>query len=405
MKLDDIDLLSRDVFTEGVPHEWFTYLRANAPVYHHPEPDGPGFWVITKYDDVVTLNRDWETNSSDQDRGGVVGLENLPGADEFAQGGKLMLTMDPPDHTRYRKLVNKGFTPRMIGALEPHIRELAAGIVDSAVANGTCDFVTEIAAELPLEAIAELIGVPLEDRHKIFDWSNRMIGSEDPEYMVSDEAVSTAQIEMFMYAQALADDRRAEPRGDIMSALLEAEVDGDKLSEMDFNLFFLLLAVAGNETTRNAISHGMDVLLDHPDQYRYLVEDPSRVAVATEEILRWASPVMYFRRNTTQDHDLRGEHIAAGDKVSLWYISANRDEDYWDDPFTFDVTRDPNPHIAFGGGGPHFCLGASLARLEIRVLFEELARRAPRVERADDSQRLRSNFINGIKHLPVSLGA
>jgi cholest-4-en-3-one 26-monooxygenase len=374
-------------------------------VYHHPEPDGPGFWVITKYDDVVTLNRDWETNSSDQDRGGVVGLENLPGADEFAQGGKLMLTMDPPDHTRYRKLVNKGFTPRMIGALEPHIRELAAGIVDSAVANGTCDFVTEIAAELPLEAIAELIGVPLEDRHKIFDWSNRMIGSEDPEYMVSDEAVSTAQIEMFMYAQALADDRRAEPRGDIMSTLLEVEVDGDKLSEMDFNLFFLLLAVAGNETTRNAISHGMDVLLDHPDQYRYLVEDPSRVAVATEEILRWASPVMYFRRNTTQDHDLRGEHIAAGDKVSLWYISANRDEDYWDDPFTFDVTRDPNPHIAFGGGGPHFCLGASLARLEIRVLFEELARRAPRVERADDSQRLRSNFINGIKHLPVSLGA
>jgi cholest-4-en-3-one 26-monooxygenase len=405
MKLDDIDLLSRDVFTEGVPHEWFTYLRANAPVYHHPEPDGPGFWVISKYDDVVTLNRDWETNSSDQDRGGVVGLENLPGADEFAQGGKLMLTMDPPDHTRYRKLVNKGFTPRMIGALEPHIRELAAGIVDNAVANGTCDFVTEIAAELPLEAIAELIGVPLEDRHKIFDWSNRMIGSEDPEYMVSDEAVSTAQIEMFMYAQALADDRRAEPRGDIMSALLEAEVDGDKLSEMDFNLFFLLLAVAGNETTRNAISHGMDVLLDHPDQYRHLVEDPSRVAIATEEILRWASPVMYFRRNTTQDHDLRGEHIAAGDKVSLWYISANRDEDYWDDPFTFDVTRDPNPHIAFGGGGPHFCLGASLARLEIRVLFEELARRAPRVERADDSQRLRSNFINGIKHLPVSLGS
>jgi cholest-4-en-3-one 26-monooxygenase len=404
MKLDDIDLLSRDVFTEGVPHEWFTYLRANAPVYHHPEPDGPGFWVITKYDDVVALNRDWETNSSDQDRGGVVGLENLPGADEFAQGGKLMLTMDPPDHTRYRKLVNKGFTPRMIGALEPHIRELAAGIVDNAVANGTCDFVTEIAAELPLEAIAELIGVPLEDRHKIFDWSNRMIGSEDPEYVVSDEAVSTAQIEMFMYAQALADDRRAEPRGDIMSTLLEAEVDGDKLSEMDFNLFFLLLAVAGNETTRNAISHGMDVLLDHPDQYRYLVEDPSRVAIATEEILRWASPVMYFRRNTTQDHDLRGEHIAAGDKVSLWYISANRDEDYWDDPFTFDVTRDPNPHIAFGGGGPHFCLGASLARLEIRVLFEELARRAPRVERADDRQRLRSNFINGIKHLPVALG-
>jgi cholest-4-en-3-one 26-monooxygenase len=405
MDLADIDLLSPDAFTGGVPHEWFAYLREHEPVYRHPEPnDGPGFWVITKYDDVVALNRDWETNSSDQDRGGVVGMAEIEQGD-FEQGGKLMLTMDPPDHTRYRKLVNKGFTPRMIAALEPHIRELAAGIIDTALKRETCDFVTDVAAELPLEAIAELIGVPLDDRHKIFEWSNRMIGSEDPEYMVSAEATTTAQIEMFMYAQQLADDRRAEPREDIVTKLLEADVDGDKLSELDFNLFFLLLAVAGNETTRNAISHGLDALLLHPDQYRLLVDDPSLVAQATEEILRWASPVMYFRRNTTRDHDLRGHTIAAGDKVSLWYISANRDEDIFDEPFRFDVTRNPNPHIAFGGGGPHFCLGASLARLEIRVLFEELVQRAPHIAAIDDAARLRSNFINGIKHLPVALRA
>ena len=404
-RLPDIDLLDRDVFTERVPHEWFAYLREHAPVYRHPEPDGPGFWVITRYDDVVATNRDWETSSSDQDRGGVVGLEELIEPGEFERGGKLMLTMDPPEHTRYRKLVNKGFTPRMINALEPHIRELAVEIVEGAIAKGTCDFVVDVAAELPLEAIAELIGVPLEDRHKIFEWSNRMIGSEDPEYIVSSDATTAAQVEMFMYAQQLADDRRREPRRDIVTTLLEAEVDGDRLSELDFNLFFLLLAVAGNETTRNAISHGLDALLAHPDQYALLVDDPSRVTVATEEILRWASPVMYFRRNTTRDHVLSDAEIAAGDKVSLWYISANRDESVFDDPFTFDVTRTPNPHVAFGGGGPHFCLGASLARLEIRVLFEELAQRVPRLERAGDTQRLRSNFINGIKHLPVALHA
>lgn len=404
-RLPDIDLLDRDVFTERVPHEWFAYLREHAPVYRHPEPDGPGFWVITRYDDVVATNRDWETSSSDQDRGGVVGLEELIEPGEFERGGKLMLTMDPPEHTRYRKLVNKGFTPRMINALEPHIRELAVEIVEGAIAKGTCDFVVDVAAELPLEAIAELIGVPLEDRHKIFEWSNRMIGSEDPEYIVSSDATTAAQVEMFMYAQQLADDRRREPRRDIVTTLLEAEVDGDRLSELDFNLFFLLLAVAGNETTRNAISHGLDALLAHPDQYALLVDDPSRVTVATEEILRWASPVMYFRRNTTRDHVLSDAEIAAGDKVSLWYISANRDDSVFDDPFTFDVTRTPNPHVAFGGGGPHFCLGASLARLEIRVLFEELAQRVPRLERAGDTQRLRSNFINGIKHLPVALHA
>jgi cholest-4-en-3-one 26-monooxygenase len=405
MELTDIDLLDMDRFTEGIPHEWFTHLRANAPVYKHPEPDGPGFWVITKLDDIVACNRDAATFSSEQSRGGVVGLpeRDVPPTEAEQAGGRLMLMMDPPDHTRYRKLVNRGFTPRMIKQLEPHIRDLTDEVLDKAVAKGTeIDFVVDIAAELPLEVIAELIGVPSDERHKIFEWSNRMIGSDDPEYSVSAEEVFNAQVEMFMYAQALAEKRRAEPADDIITALLSAEVDGESLSDMDFNLFFLLLSVAGNETTRNAIAHGMNAFLEHPDQWRLFASDlAAHTHGATEEILRWASPVMYFRRNVTKDVVVGGQQMHEGDKVTLWYISGNRDEDVFDDPFAFDITRSPNNHIAFGGGGPHFCLGAQLARMEIYVLFEELAKRVDHVEALGEPDRLRSNFIGGIKHLPV----
>jgi len=403
MELTDIDLLDRDIFTSGVPHEWFTYLRNNAPIYHHPEPNGPGFWVITKYKDVYAVGRDAHTYSSDQDHGGVVGLEELEVQPPDYGDAKIMLTMDPPQHTRYRKLVNKGFTPRMIAALEPHIRDRSVAILDEALAKGEADFVVDVAAELPLQAIAELIGVPFEERHKLFDWSNRMIGSEDPEYMVGEQEAFMAQFEMFAYAGELAEQRKVEPRDDIMTSLLNAEIDGDKLTPMEFNLFFLLLSVAGNETTRNAISHGMNAFLDHPEQWDQLVADPDGViGTATEEILRWASPVMYFRRNVLQDTVLSGVEFKKGEKVSIWYCSANRDEDVFEDPFRFDVRRSPNDHLAFGGGGPHFCLGSSLARMEIKVLFEELARRAPHLTRQGPAVPLRSNFIGGIKHLPVS---
>jgi cholest-4-en-3-one 26-monooxygenase len=413
MDLSDIDLLDRDTFTKGVPHEWLTYLRNNHPVYRHPEPNGPGFWVITKYDDVVTVGRDAATFSSDQKRGGVVGLEDNFGAGngetddrrefEDAYGdAKLMLMTDPPEHTRQRKLVNKGFTPRMVGALETHIRELTTGIIDEVIESGRADFVVDIAAELPLQVIAEMLGVPHEDRLKLFDWTNRMVGSEDPEYEVEAGQVVEAQAEMFMYAQALADDRRANPRKDIVTTLLEAELDGDRLSEMDFNLFFMLLSVAGNETTRNSMAHGMLAFFRNPDQWAKLVEDPKgRSSLATEEIVRWASPVMYFRRNVTKDTVIRGQELKAGEKVAIYYCSANRDEDVFDRPFEFDISRDPNPHIGFGGGGPHFCLGANLARLEIWVLFEELARRMPDIELVGEPDYLRSNFIGGIKHMPV----
>jgi cholest-4-en-3-one 26-monooxygenase len=401
MQLSDINLLDRDAFTKGVPHEWFTYLRANHPVYKHEEPDGPGFWVITKYDDVVTVGRDGATYSSDQKRGGVVILEETE-MNDFEQGGNLMLTMDAPEHTRFRKLVNRGFTPRQMRMLEPHIRELTAGIIDEVIEKGGCDYVVDVAAEVPLQVIAEMLGVPQEDRHKLFEWSNRMVGSEDPEYIVSDEEVMNAQVEMFMYANELAAARRAEPRDDIITALLDAEVDGDKLSEMDFNLFFLLIAVAGNETTRNSISHGIKAFCDFPDQYQMLVDDPALAQSATDEIVRWASPVMYFRRNVTRDTELRGQKIKAGDKVSMWYISANRDEDVFDRPFEFDIRRSPNEHVGFGGGGPHHCLGMNLARMEIYVLLEEMAKRMPTIQRTGEAQPLRSNFIAGIKHMPVT---
>jgi cholest-4-en-3-one 26-monooxygenase len=409
MELADINLLDRDTFVERMPHDWFAYLRRNAPIYRHPEPDGPGFWVFSRHRDVVALNRDWEHYSSDERKGGVVALEDVaePAGTAAANGsGKMMLTMDPPEHTRYRKLVNGGFTPRMIRSLEDHLREASVRIIERALAkdDGRVDFVVDVAAELPLQAIAEFLGVPYEDRHKMFDWSNKMIGSDDPEYAVNREDVQASFYQMFMYANALGADRRSTPRDDIVSMLVHGEVDGDKLTETDFDMFFMLLAVAGNETTRNALSQGMAALLDHPEQYQMMVDDPSIIgATAVDEVLRYGSPVMYFRRNVNEDVEYEGHHIAAGDKVTLWYASANRDESVFENPDTFDNLRDPNPHVAFGGGGPHSCLGIHLARLEMKVLFEELVARVPRVEKLAEPVRLRSNFINGIKHLQVRL--
>jgi cholest-4-en-3-one 26-monooxygenase len=399
----EIDLIDPKRFEQSVPHEWFTWLRHNAPVFKHAEPGGPGFWVVTRYDDVVEVNRDGQTYSSEQSRGGVVALEDTAAAADITAQGRMMLTMDAPDHTRYRSLVNRGFTPRMIGALQSHIREMVIKILEPAIAKRDCDFVVDVASELPLQVIAEMLGVPFEDRHKLFEWSNRMIGSADPEYAVSQQLVQNAAIEMYMYSGELAKKRREEPRDDIVTALLKEDSNGDQLSEMDFNVFFLLLAVAGNETTRNALSHGVHALIDNPEQYRMLADDPSLVPSATEEILRWASPVMYFRRNIVRDTELRGQKLKAGEKIGIWYISANRDEDVFPDPFKFDIKRSPNEHVAFGGGGPHFCLGASLARMEMNIMFEELVKRVSSIEQIGEVKRLRSNFVNGIKHLPVRL--
>jgi len=398
VKLRDVDLVNRDTYVKGVPHEMFEVLRREAPVFWHDEEDGRGFWAVTRYEDVVAVNRDNELYSSS--RGSALIMDQPE--DMLAQQRLMMLNMDPPMHTRYRLLVNKGFTPRTVGRLEERIRELTNEIVDKVSEKGSCDFVVDIAAELPLQVIAEVMGVPMEDRHKVFDWSNRMIGAEDPEYAVAPEAAMEASMELYAYANRLAAEKRANPSDDIISVLLQAEVDSERLSELEFDLFFLLLSVAGNETTRNLIAHGMLALIEHPDQRDKLLRDPSLLAGAVEEMLRFGTPVMHFRRTASRPTEIAGQSIAEGDKVVIWYISANRDETVFPDPHRFDVERSPNEHVAFGGGGPHFCLGANLARLEIRAMFEEVLRRLPDMELAGPAERLRSNFINGIKHMPVT---
>src|SRR5437016_2735793 len=396
MSIDHVNLADPDAFVGGVPHEVFTRLRAEAPIYWHPEADGPGFWVLSRYHDVTAVSLDPKTFSSW--KGGTI-IRDWKGQD-LEQNRLMMLNMDAPRHTKYRRLVTLGFTPRMVTRLTPHVRAMANRIIDNVAARGACDFVTEIAAELPLQAIAEMIGVPLEDRHLVFDWSNRMIGFDDPDYSGSAEAGKLAAVEMYLYANQLALARKEHPRDDLVSVLMAGEVDGEKLSEAEFDAFFLILAVAGNETTRNPISGGMLALMQHPEERRRLLANPALLPTAIEEMLRWVTPVMYFRRTATHDTEIRGQKIREGEKVTLWYISANRDEEIFPHPDRFDVGRNPNDHLAFGIGH-HFCLGANLARLEIQIMFEELLRRLPDIELAGPVARLRSNFINGIKSMPV----
>ncbi len=397
MELSDIDLVNPDRWVKGVPHEELRLLRQKAPVFWQDMPGSDaGFWAVTKYEDVVAISKDPTTFSSYR---GTALLRDLP-KDDLEQTRTIMLNMDPPQHSKYRKLVSQGFTPRMTAALEPRIRKATAEILDEVAQRGSCDFVRDISAELPLIVIAELIGIPVEDRHKVFDWSNRLIGYDDPEFQTSEEDGKMAAMEIWLYANQLAELRKKDPKDDLVSLLMTSEVDGEKLTEMEFDSFFLLLAVAGNETTRNLISGGMLALIENPSEWQKLLANPSLVPSAVEEMLRWVSPVSQFRRTATRDTQIRGQQIKENDKVVVYYQSANRDEDVFTDPYKFDVARSPNNHIAFGIG-EHFCLGANLARLEIRVMFEELLKRMPDIQLAGPVRRLRSNFINGIKEMPV----
>jgi cholest-4-en-3-one 26-monooxygenase len=403
-----LDIYDMDQYVERVPHEKFKRLRAEAPVFRHADPDVPdGFWALTRHADVVYVSRNPELFSSWQKTAMV---------DEFPQEAidqqrMFMLNQDPPEHTRTRSLVNRGFTPRMIAGLEERIQRTCDDIVEEALAKGEGDFVTLCAAELPLIVIAELMGVPQQDRHQVFDWSNRMIGSNDPEYAVSTEQAQTAAMEMWAYANKLATAKRQSVQDDIISKLISPDEAGNVLSEMEFDLFFMLLAVAGNETTRNAISGGMLALMDHPDQWARLQADPSLMPAAADEIVRWVTPVNMFRRTPTQDVEIGGVTIRAGEKVIIYYTSANRDESVFTDPDVFDVGREPNPHVGFGGGGPHFCLGRHLAKLELECIFRSLVAKVDHVELVAPPRRLRSNFINGIKemqvrfHRPAAAGA
>ena len=397
----DIDLLDSTVFAERVPHEWFAFLRENAPVWWQAEKDGPGFWAVTTLAEATQVNRDYEHFSSARK---ATYLWDL-GEDDLAQQQLIMLNMDPPLHTRYRRLVNKGFTPRMVNQLHERIHAATDDIIDSVIETGSADFVTDIAAELPLVVIAELLGVPNEDRHRMFDWSNRMIGSDDPEYQTAGEVAQVASLELYAYASELFGKKRADPQDDLMSVLTQVDIDGEQLSSLDLELFFLLLTVAGNETTRNLISGAMATFFEHPDQWELLRNDRSLLPDAVEEMLRYVTPVMNFRRQTTKPFELGGQKIEADSKVVFFHISANRDERAFVRPQTFDITRNPNPHMAFGAGGPHFCLGANLARMEIRVMFEHILDRIPDLELAGPVQRLQSAFISGVKHIPISFPA
>jgi cholest-4-en-3-one 26-monooxygenase len=403
-----VDLFDPGTFESGPPHDFFARLRAK-PGLHRvegrpgrelmpgiKEPYQHGYWAVTRYADLVAVSRDQELFSSE--RGSAVNADLPP--EQLALFQQQLIHMDPPRHTKLRKLVNRGFTPRMIGKLEARVRDYAREIVDKVAPKGECDFVTGVAAELPLLVIAELLGVPAEDRWKLFHWSNRLIGAEDPEYGGSPVDAQLAVMELFQYASWLADQRRVTPKDDIASILVHADIDGEKLDGLDFNMFFFLLVVAGNETTRNAISGGLQALCEFKAERERLQHRPELLETAVDEIVRWVSPVMQFRRTATRDTELAGQSLREGDKVVIYYGSANRDERAFKDAGRFDVSRDPNPHVGFGIG-VHFCLGASLARMEMRVMFEELFRRLPDLELAGPVKRLRSNFINGIKSMPV----
>ncbi len=393
--IDGIDLLA-STWERGVPHDQFDRLRREAPVFWHPEPDGPGFWAVTRHADVRAVSHDWETFSSE------LGATFIPTQDEevLAQLRLSILNMDPPKHNRARRLVSKAFTPRMIGKLVAEIERRAAVVIDGVVDRGSCEFVEDIAAQVPVQMICEMIGLEPEQWPRMFEISNDLIGSrDDPEFAGVDAEAASAEI--YALCDAVAEDRRSRPRDDLMTALVEAELDGERLDNIELNLFFITLVVAGNETTRNLINHSLLALMEHPDQAQRLRDDPGLWDSAVEEMLRWGTSIHNFRRTATRDTELRGVPIAAGDKVVIYYASANRDEEVFDDPHTFDVGRTPNDHVTFGGGGVHYCLGASLARAEIKATMRQIVDRLPGIELDGPVDRLASDFVNGIKRMPV----
>jgi cytochrome P450 len=409
ISLADIDLTDLDRWVKGVPDEWFALLRHEEPVFWQDEREGRGFWSLTRYDDVVAATKDYATFSSA--RGGTSLMDLTP---EQIEARMSMLDADPPYHTRLRSIVNKAFTPRAISAYEGRIRELVREILEQAFVRDEFDYVAEISMETPMWVLCEIMGTPPEDRRHLIALGDAMLGNTDPdlagEYTFGQTDLSEyanlpfsspAALEMFEYGHRLADERRRTPRDDITTRLIEADVDGDKLSEHEFDLFFLLLVTAGNETTRHAISHGTHALLTNRDQLQRLADDPSLIPTAADEILRWGCSLLHFRRTATRDVELHGRTIRENDKVALWYISANRDETQFPDPLRFDVGREPNKHVSFGLGGPHFCLGAHLARLELRIFLQESLPYLQRLELAGPPERLRSNFFHGIKRMPV----
>ncbi|HYZ93544.1 MAG TPA: cytochrome P450 [Actinomycetota bacterium] len=401
--LDEIDLSDPDLYATGDPHAVWTHLRANAPVFFQKHGYGPGFWAITKYDDVVALSSDRRLASS----GGrtTTGRPREPGpggrgAPDGTGVADILVVTDPPRHTQLRALVNKAFTPRVIAALEPYVQNIVDGILEELRERSRCDFATDVAARIPFTVICQLLGVPEADRGALSHAVGIFMESRAHTH---DEPRD--DIELGRYFLDLAHERRANPRDDLVSRLVAAEVDGERLSDADVLALAMLLFIAGSETTMNGMSGGMLAFVEHPEQARRLIDDPVLWPKAVEEILRWVSPVLNgMVRTALDDIVVRDTLIARGDKVTLWYPSANRDEEVFAEPFTFDVARDPNPHITFGAGW-HFCLGASLARLEIRVALRSMLGVLSDIELDGEVQRLRSNVSGSIEHLPIRYAA
>jgi cytochrome P450 len=407
LSLEDVDLTDHSRFAERVPHEMFAVLRREDPVHWQTERDGRGFWAITRHADITAVAKDWRTFSSEL---GGTSLQDLE--PEELEARKSMIDMDPPPHNALRAIVNRDFTPRAVRVFTERIRELFDQVLDEALEKGEVEFVEDVAANLPMRVFAEMLGAPEEDHRLLVDIGDRMLGQDDPEYAIDPEVAKAnkhlpfsnpAALEMFDYGRKLADERRECPRDDIVTKLVEAEIDGCPLTQHEYDVYFLLLAVAGNETTRHSISSGLQALIENPDQLQRLRDDPSLMPKAANEILRWATPVHHFRRTATTDIEFGGKEIKRNDKVATWYISGNFDEEVFDDPYAFDVGRDPNPQMTFGPGGPHFCTGAHLARLEIEIVFEEMLKRVAEFEPSGQPERLQSNFFNGIKRMPMRL--
>jgi cholest-4-en-3-one 26-monooxygenase len=396
------DFTDPDLYARRVPAEEFAELRRTSPVWWNAQRrgsagfDDEGYWVVTRHADIMEISRHSDLYSSYENTALIRHKEGIT-RDEVEVQRVILLNMDPPEHTAVRAIISRGFTPRSINNLRDGLRERAARIMATALAEGTGDFVADVACELPLQAIADLIGVPQEDRQKIFQWSNQMIGSDDPEF---ENAEMNAAMEILAYAMEMAEDRRANPRDDIVTKLVNAEIDGQHLSDDQFGYFVLMLAVAGNETTRNAISHGMMGFFANPDQWELFKAE--RPETAADEIIRWGTPVTVFQRTALADTELGGQAVKAGDRLGLFYRSANFDESVFDHPERFDILRSPNPHLGLGGTGAHYCLGANLAKMEIGLIFNAIADAMPDIRLAGDAERLRSGWLNGIKHLPVS---
>ncbi|MGD0241113.1 MAG: cytochrome P450 [Streptosporangiaceae bacterium] len=398
------DFTDPEIYTTRVPNEELAELRRAAPVWWVSQRrgsagfDDEGYWAVTRHADILAVSKTPDVFSSTRNTALIRFKEGTP-RESIDMQGIILLNMDPPQHTRMRGIVSRGFTPRAIGNLRQVLTERAERIVAGAVESGTGDFVADVASELPLQAISELIGVPQEDRSKIFAWSNRLIGYDD-EAPGQENSGEMAAIEILGYSMAMAEERRKCPADDIVTKLISAEIDGHALGDDEFGYFVMMLAVAGNETTRNAITHGMNAFFEYPEQWERFKE--TRAETAADEIVRWATPITVFQRTATRDTELGGQQIKAGDRLGLFYRSANFDEEVFDEPGRFDIGRDPNPHLGYGGLGTHYCLGASLAKLEIQLIFNAIADTMPDIARLGDPVRLRSGWINGIKSLPVT---